>query len=76
MDDNDRELLQHLFAVATEFAEAAHDTSANGQSGHLIAQEYAELAHQLQTTALQIITLAEAATVIATQWAKMADPAS
>ena len=74
MDDDDRELLRHLFAVATEFAESAHDIAANGQSGHLDAQNYADLARQLQTAARNITTLAEAAAIIATRSAGTADP--
>ena len=75
MDDDDGELLRHLFAVATEFAESAHDIAANGQSGHLVAQDYADLAHRLQTAARNITTLAEAAAIIATRSAGTADPA-
>ena len=65
MDENDRELVRHLFAVATEIAETAHDVAAEGQTGHLAAQDYANLAHQLQTTACKITTLAKAAAVVA-----------
>ena len=73
MDDNDRELLRHLFAVATEIAETAHDVAASGQSGQLAAQEYVDLARRLQTAAGKITTLAEAAAVIVTRSAEKAD---
>ena len=75
MDDDDRELLRRLFAVATEIAESAHDAAANGQSGHLAAWDYADLARQLHIAARNITTLAEAAAVIATRSVETAEPA-
>ena len=74
MDDDDRELLRRLFAVATEIAESAHDTAANGQSGQLAARDYADLAHRLQAAAGNITALAEAATVIAIRLSGTVDP--
>jgi len=65
MDDEDRELARQLFTVATEIAESAHGAAANGQSGHLAAQDYADLAHQLHMATHNIATLAEAAAIIA-----------
>ncbi len=75
MDDDKRELLRHLFAVATEFVESAHDAAARGQSGHLDAQDYASQARQLQAAARNIAALAEAAAVIAEKSAEQAPPA-
>ena len=74
MDDDDRELLRHLFAVATEFAESAHDTAAKGQSGHLAAENYADLVRELHMTAGKITALADAAAIIATRSVGKADP--
>ena len=75
MDNDDRELLRHLFAVATGIAESAHDAAAKGQSGHPAAQDYADLAHRLHTAARNIPALAEAAAIIATQSAEKVNPA-
>ena len=74
MDDDDRELLRHLFAVATEIAEMIHDAAAEGQSGHLDARNYADLAHRLRMAAGKITALSEAAGVIATRSAESPDP--
>lgn len=73
MDENDRELLRHLFAVATEIAESAHDAAANGQAAHLATRDYANLADQLRTAARNIAALSEAASIIATRSAETAD---
>ena len=75
MEDDHRELVRRLFAMATEIVESAHDTAANGQSGQLAAQDYADLAHQLLLATRDITALAEAAAVIATRWADRAGPA-
>ena len=56
MDDDDRELLRYLFAVATEIAESVHDTAAEGQSIHLAAQDYADLASRLSTATRHVST--------------------
>ena len=65
MDNDNRELLQHLFAVVTGFAESAHDAAVRGQSGRLTAQEYIDMAGQLRTAACNITALADAAAIIA-----------
>ena len=75
MDDDKRELLRHLFAVATEFAEFAHDAAAKGQSGHLAAKDYADAACRLQAAARHIAALAEAAAIIAEHATTPPDPA-
>ncbi len=75
MDDDDRELLRRLFAVATEIAESIHDAAAMGQSYHIVAEDYADLALQLHGAARNITTLAEAATIIATRSVETAEPA-
>ena len=74
MDDDERELLRRLFVVATEFVESAHDASTEGQSGRQSAADYADAARKLHAAARDIAALAEAATVIATHSAGMADP--
>jgi hypothetical protein len=60
--------------VATEIVESAHDAAANGQSGHLVAQDYADLADQLHMAARNIATLAEAAAIIAARSVGTTDP--
>ncbi len=65
MDDNDRELVRHLFAAATALIETAHDAATTGQSSEIAAGEYAAVARRLQAAAQDIAALAEAARVIA-----------
>ncbi len=65
MDDNDRELVRRLFTSATELIETAHNAAVAGQSGEIVAGEYAEIARQLQAAARDIVALAEAAMIVA-----------
>ena len=65
MDDDDRELVRHLFAAATALIETAHEAAIAGQSEALTARAYAEAARQLEAAARDIAALAEAAAVIA-----------
>ena len=73
MDDDKSELVRRLFVVATEFVESAHYASTEGQSGRQSALEYADAARKLHAAARDIAALAEAATVIATHSAGVAD---
>ena len=65
MDDDHRELVRHLFAVATELIETAHDAAVAGQSGKIAADDYTAAAHRLQAAARDIAALAEAAMIVA-----------
>ena len=74
MDDNRQELLRQLFAVATEFIEAAHEISVADQSGGSIQPDYADAAQRLQATSRDITVLADAAAVIARAMGRDSDP--
>ncbi len=65
MDEDHRELVRRLFAAATEMTETAHEAAIAGQSVALTAGDYAKAAHRLQRAARSLVTLAEAAAVIA-----------
>ncbi len=69
MDDDHRELVRRLFAVATELIETAHDAAVAGQSGQIAAENhaenYAEAASRLQATVRDVAVLAETATIVA-----------
>ncbi len=65
MDDDDRELVRHLFAAATARIETAHDAATTGQSGEIATGDYAAAARRLEAAAQDIAALAEAARVIA-----------
>ncbi len=67
MDDDERELLRHLFVAATEFVESAHDAATKGQSARHSAEDYADAARRLHAAARDIAALAEAAAIIATR---------
>lgn len=65
MDDDYRDLVRRLFAIATELTENAHEAAIAGQSSELAAGNYAEAARRLRATAHDVSVLAEAATVVA-----------
>ena len=65
MDDDHRELVRRLFAVATELIETAHDAAVAGQSDQIAAENYAEAARRLLATVRDVAVLAEAATIVA-----------
>ena len=50
MDDDHRELVRRLFAVATELIETAHDAAVAGQPDQIAAKNYAEAASRLLAT--------------------------
>ncbi len=64
MDDDHRELVRGLFAVATELIETAHDATVAGQSSENSAENCAETARRLQATARDVAVLAEAAMIV------------
>lgn len=65
MDDDDQELVQRLFVVATTLIETAHEAAIAGQSGEIAAGDYAEAARRLQATARDIAVIIEAAIIVA-----------
>ena len=65
MDDDDRELLRHLFAATTVLIETAHESAVAGQASEIAAGDYAAVARRLQAAAQDIAALAEAVLVIA-----------
>ena len=65
MDDDDRQLVRHLFAATTARIEAAHDAATAGQSSEVAAGDYVAVARRLQAAAQDIAALAEAVRVIA-----------
>lgn len=67
MDTEQTELLRLLFAEATARIETAHECAVAGQSGGLAADDYAGTARRLQAAAQDVVALAEAARVIATE---------
>ncbi len=67
MDDDHRELVRHPFAAAAEITVTAHEAAIAGQSEALTARAYVEKARRLEAAARNLVTLAEAAAVIAGQ---------
>ena len=67
MDEDHRELLRRLFVALAEMTETAHEVAIAGQSEALTARAYAEKARRLEAAARNLVTLAEAAAVIAGQ---------
>ena len=65
MDDDHRELLRRLFAMATALIETAHEAAVAGQAIDIAAGDYAAVARRLQAAARDVAALAEAALVIA-----------
>ena len=65
MDEDERDLVQRLFATATALIETAHEEAASGQSADLTAEEYLAAAERLQLAAGEAATLADAITIIA-----------
>lgn len=65
MDDDYRELTNHLFAVATAMLEDAIEVAAAGQSSRLGPSQLADHSRRLQTAAHDIAVIAEAAAIVA-----------
>lgn len=64
MDDDDRELVNWLFAKATAMLEDAIEVAAAGQSPRLDPLQFAENGRRLQAAAQDIVVIAEVATII------------
>jgi hypothetical protein len=69
MDDDQRELVQRLFAAATEMIGTAHKAAVAGQSTEIVAEDYAAVAHRLQAAAQDIAIIAKAAMIVANRGA-------
>ncbi len=65
MDDDNKELVRRLFAVATELIENAHDAAVAGQPDQIAAENYAEAASRLLATVRDVAVLAESAMIVA-----------
>ncbi len=65
MDDDHRELVRGLLAAATALIETAHDAAVAGQSGDIVAGDYAAAARRVQAKARDVAALAEAAMIVA-----------
>ena len=65
MDDDYRELTNHLFAAATAMLEDAIEVAAAGQSSRLNPSQLADHGRRLQTAAHDIGIIDEAATIAA-----------
>lgn len=63
MDADRKDLVHHLFALATEIAEAAHDTAASGQASSMPPAELIGTADALDRHAGQLQAIARAITV-------------
>jgi len=64
MDDDDKELICHLFAKASELAETAHDARVNGQAANCNFDEFFGHAQQLTKAVIGIQSIAEAIVTI------------
>ena len=65
MDDDDKELVCHLFAKANELAETTHDAAISGQAVNCSFDQYSGHAQQLKAAAIGIQSITEAiATII------------
>ena len=54
MNDDDKELVCHLFAKANELSEIVHDAAVRGQAANCSFNQYASLAKQLNEAAIGI----------------------
>ena len=65
MDDDYRELANHLFATATAMLEDATEIAVTGQSRRLDPAHLSDHGRQLQAAARDIAAIAEAAVIVA-----------
>ena len=64
MDDDDQELVQHLFAVLSARAEQVQDLAVAGQAGSLSVKEQGDLASRLEVAVDDVAALARALAVL------------
>ena len=65
MDQEDRELITHLFAKTTALLEDAAQLAVDGQSSRLTHYEYLSLSQDLHRAALNVLDVAKSLRVIA-----------
>ncbi len=65
MNDDHRELANHLFATATTMLEDATEIAVAGQSSQLNLSQFADQGRRLQAAARDIAAIAEAAVIVA-----------
>ena len=65
MDDDQRELANHLFAAATAMIEDLVETAVAGQSPRLSSSQLADHGRSLQAATRDVAIIVEAATIIA-----------
>jgi len=65
MDADRKDLVHHLFALATEIAEAVHDTAASGQASSIPAADLIRAADALDRHAGELQAIARAIVVAA-----------
>lgn len=65
MDEDERDLVQSLFATVTALIETAHNEAASGQSADCAAEEYLVAARRLRSSAREATALAETIMIIA-----------
>ena len=64
MDDDDQELVRHLFAALSARAEQVHDLAVAGQAGSLSVKEQGDLASRLEVAVADVADLARALAVV------------
>jgi hypothetical protein len=65
MSDDNKQLANHLFAVATAMLKDAIETAATGQSAHLTMVQLERHGSTLRAIAQDIATVADTATIVA-----------
>lgn len=65
MDEDERDLVQRLFATATALIETAHEEAASGQSADRSAEGYLNAAKRMRSAAEETAALADAIMIIA-----------
>ena len=64
MDDDDQELVRHLFAALSARVEQTHDLAVAGQASSLSVKEQGDLASRLEATVADVAALARALAVL------------
>lgn len=64
MDDDDQELVRHLFAALSARVEKVHDLAVAGQASSLSVKEQGDLASRLEAVVADVAALARALAVL------------
>ena len=64
MDDDDQELVRHLFAALSARAEQVHDLAIAGQAGSLSVKEQGDIASRIEVVVADVAALARALAVL------------